>query len=337
MNKIKNTQYVLNQFANNIDEATSFQVSNVVDPKPNEILIKHHFIGINALYDRELYRGAVPYIDVQFPFTFGVEAVGIVIDVGTNVTKFTKGDAVGTLKVGTAYQEYQTVEEGLAIKIPEASPEYLTLLATGVSAYIALEELADLQADELVVVSAAAGGLGHILIQLCKLKNAKVIGICGTQQKVDLIESLGCCEQIINHSKESVSASIASTYGNAIDLAFDSVGRDMYDCFLQNLANKGRLVIIGLASELAAGAFERKMKTRDYETIYWKGASIRCFMNHLYKDKHDNAREHLFRLYEQHQLKVKVDKTSFNGIRAIKDASHYLLDGKSCGKVIVKI
>ncbi len=332
-----NTQYVIHRFSKNIDEATSLQTSEVNPPKADEILIKHKYVGINALYDRELYRGAVPYIDVEFPYTFGVEAVGIVEAIGSDVTAISPGDAVGTLKVGTAYQEYQTVHQDQVIPIPEASAEYLTLIATGVSAYMALEELADLHKEERVIVSAAAGGLGHILIQLCKMKGANVVGICGTEDKVNLLTSLDCCDQIINHSTDSVEAIINAQYANAIDVAFDSVGRNIYDCFLKNLATKGRLIIIGLASELSSESFEERKRTRDYTNIYWKGASIRCFMNHLYKDKHQDARNHLFDLYKNQSLKLKVDETSFIGIEAIKDASNYLLAGKSCGKVVVKI
>jgi len=183
----KNKQFVIKAFSDNIDEATEFIESDVSTPKGNQLLIKHKYVGINALYDRELYRGAVPYIQVNFPYVLGVEAIGEIVDVGGDVREYKIGDKVGTVKVGTAYQEYQVISEEEAISFPAISPEYLTLSPTGVSALLAVDKLAELSAGETVVVSAAAGGLGHLLVQICKMKDCKVIAICGGAHKKKLL------------------------------------------------------------------------------------------------------------------------------------------------------
>jgi len=334
---LKNKQYVITSFSPNLEEATSIVESEVQKPKTDEVLIKNHYVGINALYDRELYRGAVPYIDVKFPYVFGVESVGEVLEVGDEVKDYKKGDTVGTVKVGTAYQEYQCINQEHVIAFPEATKEYLTISPTGVSAHLALTEVAELQGNETVVVSAAAGGLGHILVQLCKMKGCKVIAICGSQQKVEMLKGLKVCERIINYREESVEEILGSTYKDKINLAIDSVGRLIFDSFLQNLAPKGKLVVIGLASELSDAQFEKINRPRMYEQMYWKGTSVRCFMNHLYKEKHPASRAHLFDLYQGGELNIKVDETRFKGIESIADASKYLLAGKSCGKVIVEL
>ncbi len=294
-------------------------------------------MGINAIYDRELYKGKVPYINLSFPHTFGVEATGVIEEIGNQVTNFKKGDTVGTIKVGTAYQEYQNVDAAHLIPFPEATPEYLTLGTTGVSAYLAIEKLAEIQNGETVVISAAAGGLGHILVQLCKKKGAKIVAICGTDKKCAMLESLGCCDHIIQHRRQDVDAVLSKEYGGKIDVAIDSVGRHMFDSFLKNIAPKGRLIVVGLASELSDSDFESRQAPRVYQSIYWKGASVRCFMNHLYKQEHTKAREHLFTLYQKKLLQIKIDSTVFKGIEAIKTASQYLLAGKSCGKLIVEL
>ena len=332
-----NRQFVIKAFSEKIEEATEFISSKIDAPKPGQVLIKSKYIGINALYDRELYRGAVPYIDVKFPYVFGVEAVGEVIEVGEGVSMFKVGDQVGTVKVGTAYQEYQCVDEKEGIIFPEATAEYLTLSPTGVSALLALEKLGELVPGETVVISAAAGGLGHILVQLCKMKGCKVVAICGGPKKKELLESLDCCDQIIDYKNEPLAEIINTKYKDKIDVAIDSVGRIMFDLFLQNIAPKGRLIVVGAASELGDDQFEIVSQPRVYESIYWKGASVRCFMNHLYKEEHPVAREKLFKWYAEGKLKIKVDETSFSGITSILDASRYLLQGKSCGKVIVSI
>ena len=332
-----NTRYTIQSFSKDIDEATGFIKESIAEPKDEELLIKNTYVGINALYDRELYRGAVPYINVEFPFTIGVEAVGKVIKKGNGVKGFTIGDSVSTVKVGTAYQEYQIVNEEDAVLIPEDSPEYLALNPTGVSAQLAIEKLAEIKAGDIVVISAAAGGLGHILVQLCKMKGAHVCAICGTDEKVKLLESLNSCDRIINYRSEDLNQVIRSEYKGAINVAFDSVGRHVFDILLENLTTLGRLVVVGLASELSAESFERKEMYRVYESMYWKGASVRCFMNHLYKEDHPKSRQFLFDLYQSGELKVKIDERKFEGIESIKEASKYLLAGQSCGKVVVKL
>ncbi len=334
---MKNKQLVVSQFSEDISKATKLIETTVPKIGKNQILIKNTFIGINAIYDRELYRGKIPYINVKFPYVFGVEAVGKVIEVGSNISSVKIGDAVSTVKVGTAYQEYQIITEQEIIKIPEATPEYLTLNPTGVSAYLALKNTAELQEGETIVVSAASGGLGHIVTQLAKQKKCHVVAICGNDKKVKLLESLNSCDRIIQYKKESITEVLQKEYANKIDVGFDSVGSHMFDAFLQNLAPLGRLVVSGLATELTAPQFEQIHGPRVYESIYWKGASVRCFMNHLFKEQHREAREYLFNLYQKGKLQVKVDQAKFEGIASITKASEYLLAGKSCGKVVVSL
>lgn len=334
---IQNKQLVITQFSDEVQKATEIIEQPIAALNENDVLIQHKFIGINALYDRELYRGRVPYIDVQFPYVFGVEAVGIVIEIGSAVQNIEVGQALSTVKVGSAYQEYQVIDAKEAIKIPEATPEYLSLNPTGVSGYLALKNTAELKEGETIVVSAAAGGLGHIVVQLAKQKNCHVVAICGKAEKVKLLESLSACDRIINYREEDIAEVLSKEYANKIDVGFDSVGSYMFDAFLANLAPLGRLVVSGLATELNAPQFEQVSGPRVYESIYWKGASVRCFMNHLFKSEHPEARAYLFDLYKNEALQVKVDPNLFTGIESIVEASEYLLAGKSCGKVVVSL
>lgn len=332
-----NRQFVIQQFANNLASATAMYSSPVPTPGPGQVLIRNKFVGINALYDRELYRGRVPYIKVDFPFVFGVEAVGEVVALGPEVDQYEIGQSVGTVKVGTAYQEYQVADAATIIPIPAATAEYLTLSPTGVSAYLAVEKTGELQAGELVVVSAAAGGLGHIIVQLAKLRACKVVAICGSATKVELLRELDCCDRIINYREEDLKQVLTTEFADKIDVAFDSVGRQVFDAFLPNMAPLGRLVVCGLAAELSDLKFEKVIQPRVYEQLYWKGASVRCFMNHLYRSEHARARDHLFQMYNSSTIKVRVDSTPFRGIEGIAEASEYLLAGRSCGKVVVAL
>lgn len=330
-----NKQLVIRKFSTSIREATEVVVNKVSTPGPNEVVIKNTFVGVNAIYDRELYRGAVAYIKINFPFVYGVEAVGKVVSTGSKVSLLAEGDTVSTVHVGSAYQEYQIVSENTPKKIPNDTKDYLTISPTGISADLLLKKVAEIKPKEVVVVSAAAGGLGHILVQLCKLKGCHVVAICGNEKKVAMLDELGVCDRIINYNISSVVEVLEKHYKNQIDVAIDSVGVHMFDAFLKNLAPLGRLVVCGLAAELSAPKFDQRMQSRVYEDIYWKGASVRCFMNHLYKSDHDASRTSLTSLYQDNKLVLRQDKTIFSGIEAIQDASEYMLAGKSCGKVVV--
>lgn len=332
-----NKQLAITRFSNQISEAAEIIISDIPRPEDDEVLVKNKWVGINAIYDRELYKGNVPYINVEFPYVMGVEAVGEVIAIGSNVNSLGIGDAVSTVKVGTAYQEYQVIHKDIATKIPAATPDYLAINPTGISATLAVKNTAEVKEGETVIVSAAAGGLGHFIVQLCKLKGCHVVGICGSEQKVELLESLKSCDRIINYRKESLSDVLLAEYQNKIDVGFDSVGQHMFDSFLLNLAPLGRLVVCGLAAELTAERFQLVTQPRVYESIYWKGASVRCFMNHLFKEDHPVARMMLHDAYINSKIKVKVDPTQFEGIASIVDASQYLLEGRNVGKVVVRL
>jgi len=330
-----NHQLTITSFDSDIDKAASIHRGVIQQPKDNEVVIKTSYVGINALYDRELYRGAVPYINVQFPYVFGVESVGYIVDQGSAVSSYSKGDTVGIVKVGSAYQEYATVPADLIYSVPAATPDYLAISPTGISAHLAIEKVGEVQPGETVLVTAAAGGLGHFIVQLCKLKGCHVIATCGHDEKVKLLEDLGVCDRIIQYRNEQVAHVLASEYNGKINVAFDSVGGQMFDNILPHLANKGRLVICGLAAELSRPSFEVVSDTRVYESIYWKGASVRCFMNHLFKEEHPASRALLTKLYKEDKLRVLIDQTSFTGVDNIVRASKYLLAGKSRGKVVV--
>lgn len=334
---MKQKQLVITSFSNSIDEAAEIIETEIGMLKSNELLVKNEIVGINAVYDRELYKGAVPYINVIFPYVFGVESVGTIVEVGSIKNNYLLDRHASILKVGTAYQEFQKIRLEDLILIPEASAEYLTINPTGVSALLAMEKCAELKKGETVVVSAAAGGLGHIMVQLCKMKGCHVVAICGGERKKLFLEKFGACDRIINYKSENISEILNIEYQNKIDVGIDSVGRHMFDTLLENLAPLGRLVVIGIASELADTSFQQRMSTRVYESIYWKGASVRCFMNHLFKEDHEGARFRLNKMYQSGKLEIKPDESSFVGIESIKEASKYLLEGKSCGKLVVRL
>lgn len=306
----------------------------IPDPKPDQIVIKNHYAGINAGFDTLLCRGKVPYTHLTPPFDLGVEAVGEVAAIGKTVQGFQIGDAVATTIRGGGYREYQAIAANLATKIRAPAPEILTLMPTGISAIVALERVGEMTSGETVLITAAAGGIGHIAVQLAKLAGNHVIAICGSDAKVKLLETLGC-DRIINYRIETLDTVLAQEYPNGINLVFDCVGKQVFDTCVNHLAIRGRFVVVGFISEYATD-LESVMQPRIYQKLFWKSASVRGFLMPHFSEAADEGRDRLLELFYADKLKVIVDSTRFQGIESIPDAVEYLLSGRNCGKVVVK-
>lgn len=320
--------------------STNFRAAIAIEELPiptlngDEILICNKFAGINAGFDTLLCQGKVPYVNLTPPFDLGVEAVGEVVAIGQDVHTLQVGDAVATTVRGGGYREYQTISANLAIKIRDAIPEILTLMPTGISALVALENVGEMKRGEVVLVTAAAGGTGHIAVQLAKLAGNHVVGVCGSEAKAALLKELGC-DRIINYRVEALDTVLQQEYPHGIDLVFDCVGKQVFDTCVDHLAIRGRLVVIGFISEYTTD-FECVTQPRIYQKLFWKAASVRGFLMPHFSEYAAEGRDRLLDLFYADKLKVAVDSTLFQGIESIPDAVEYLLSGKNCGKVVVK-
>jgi NADPH-dependent curcumin reductase CurA len=320
----------------NQDFKSAVEIVEIPIPNPaaNQLLIQNKFAGINGGFDTLLCRGDVPYVNLIPPFDLGVEAVGKVVAMGENVKDFQIGDAVITTARGGGYREYQVVDANLAVKVRHATPELLTLMPTGVSALVALEQVGEMKSNEVVLVTAAAGGTGHIALQLAKQAGNHVIGTCSTEAKADLLRKLGC-DRIINYRTENLNQVLKQEYPNGINLIFDCVGKAVFDTCVENLSIRGRLVVVGFISEYAK-QIEQIIQPRIYHQLFWKAASVRGFLMPHYQEYAAEARDRLLNLFYTGKLKVTVDPTQFNGIESIPAAVEYLLSGQNCGKVVVR-
>ncbi len=313
-------------------------VKEIIDNlSENEVIIKNRFVGINGLFDRAVIRDELPYRLLNPPFDLGVEAVGEVVAVGSNVKNITIKDVVSTTRFTQSYKEYQVENASKVWKIPALQPEYVALRPTAVSALVALEQVGQIKSNEIVVITAAAGGLGQFVVQFAQMKGNKVIAICGGAEKAAFLQTLGC-EYIIDYTSENVAELLKQYAPKGIDLVYDTVGGKLFDILVENLAVRGRLVVSGYASDMGKIGLPTPVnRPRIYEQIYWKAAQIRCFQNALYTEFHDEASQRILDWYEAGLLKVKMDSTHFEGIESILDAIDYHLSGQSIGKVFVTL
>jgi NADPH-dependent curcumin reductase CurA len=305
------------------------------DPGPGEIAVANRYCGVNGIFDTQIARNAVDYVAVKLPAVMGVEALGTVQSVGPGVEGFAPGDAVVTVRFGGGYREGNVAPAADFVKVAAPTREWLTLASTGVSALLALEHVGQARAGETVAISAAAGGLGHLLVQLAKRRGCTVVAICGGPDKAAFVRSLGA-DRVIDYRNESVAEVLRRDHRDAIDVAIDTVSGEIFDALLDNLAPHGRLVAGGAAQDLN-GRPEVVTGPRVVHKLYYKAASVRGFMNGLLTPLWPEARSTLFAEYAAGGLKVCFDAVAFRGIDSVCDAAEHLLSGRSMGKVVVDL
>jgi NADPH-dependent curcumin reductase CurA len=303
-------------------------------PGEGELLVRNHWAGVNGVFDDRLARNRVEYVDIDLPADLGIECVGEVVAIGAGVRGFAIGEAVAMTRLGFGYREYLRLPASEAVAIAAPTPEILTLIPTGISALVALEQVAELRAGETIVISAAAGGLGHLLVQLARLKGAHVVALTGTAEKCAAVRGLGA-HRVLNYREEDLDAVFRRDYPRGFDVAYDTVGGQMFDLFVAHIGVRGRVICSGYTADIEAP--EQVTRSRIYTQLYWKAASVRGFMNPLFGEHHPDAARRLLRMYADGHLQVLVDRADFRGLESVPRAIEHLLAGRNLGKVVVQL
>ncbi len=197
---------------------------------PTQLLIKLKAAGVNPI-DTKLRQRGTFYPD-QMPAILGCDGAGIVEAVGSAVQNFAVGDHVyfcagGLGEAGTGnYAEYAVVEEHCLAHKPESLSfaEAAAVPLVMITAWESLYDRGRLEAGQTVLVHAGAGGVGHVAIQLAKLRGATVFTTVGTPDKERLVRQLGADYPILYRQTDFVEAVLSYTDGQGVDLAFDTVG-----------------------------------------------------------------------------------------------------------------
>ncbi len=325
--------------SSNFREAVKLQTVSTPSPGYGQLLVCNKYAGINA---SDINWTAGRYLPgLQPPFDTGFEGLGRIVKVGENCGSFKPGDAVCYMSNG-AFSEYTVLPAKTAYLVPKLDPHFLTLLVSGLTASIGLEKVGQLQKGEKVLVTAAAGGTGQFAIQLAKLAGCHVIGTCSTDEKVEFLRRLGC-DRPVNYKKESLKDVLKSEYPSGIDVVYESVGGEMFNTAVKNLAVRGRVIIIGYISNYKESSLSARPNIPLYPILLSKSASVRGFFLSNYLSDTRSHFKRLSGLYATGKLSLTVDlgrgypKGPFNGVEGVANAVDYLYTGKSCGKVVVEI
>ena len=236
----------------------------VGEPGPGQVRLKQTAIGVNF---HDIYVRSGLYQTLTLPGIPGLEAAGVVDAVGEGVTAFAAGDRVAyTSGNYGAYADQRLIDAGRLVRLPDDIDDVLAagMMVRGLTARILLTDVFPVREGSVILVQAAAGGVGQLLCQWARHLGATVIGTVGSQDKAERARRHGCHHVILYREQNVVDTVKQLTDGRGVDVAYDSVGKDTFYDSLACLAPRGHLVNFGQSSgpveplampRLAAGSF----------------------------------------------------------------------------------
>src|SRR5689334_18373521 len=218
----------------------------VPKPKANEAVVKIAASGINFIdvYFREgRYPSALPFVD-------GQEAAGTVTEVGSEVTTVKPGDRVVYTGVIGAYAEYAAVPADRLVHVPDkiTDQQAAAAMLQGMTAHYLVNSTYPLKKGETVLIHAAAGGVGLLLVQMARSIGARAIGTVGTEEKAKLAREAGADDVIIYTQQDFEVETKRLTENKGVHVVYDGVGKSTFEKGLNVLRPRGYMVLFGGAS-----------------------------------------------------------------------------------------
>jgi NADPH2:quinone reductase len=215
-------------------------------PRKGELLVDVAAAGVNYI-DTYHRSGGYPR---DLPFVLGLEGAGTVAEVGADVDGFAPGDRVAWMGVPGSYAEQVAISADAAVRVPDdiADEQAAAALLQGVTAQYLVTSTYPVRAGDDVLVHAAAGGVGLLLVQLAKARGARVIGTVSTAEKEELARQAGA-DEVIRYTEADFSAETRRlTDGKGVRVVYDGVGRTTFEGSLASLAPRGLLALFGASS-----------------------------------------------------------------------------------------
>ena len=227
-------------------EVMKYQDLSDLSPGDGQALVQIEAIGVNYT-DTYSRSGVNP---TALPWVVGVEAAGVVKQVGTNVTQVSEGDAVVYCGIAGSYAEQAIVPADRLIKIPQGldSKASAAAMLQGMTAHYLCHSTYQVKQGDKVLVHAGAGGVGLLLIQMVKRLGGYVFSTVSTEAKAQLAKDAGADEVILYTSQDFAEEVNKSTNGQGVEVVYDAVGQTTFDGSINSLARRGYMVLYGQAS-----------------------------------------------------------------------------------------
>jgi NADPH2:quinone reductase len=227
-------------------EVLTYEDVPVPEPKAGEARVKIEASGVNYI---DIYQRTGLY-PLKTPFTLGTEGAGIVDAVGPDVAEVKKGDRVAYAMIPGSYAEYVVVPAARLVPLPSNidARSAAALMLQGMTAHYLTHSTYALKKDDTALIHAAAGGVGLLLIQIAKQRDATVIGTVSTEAKASLAKEAGADRLILYTQSDFLAEVKKFTAGRGVDVVYDSVGQTTFEKSLDCLKPRGYMVLFGQSS-----------------------------------------------------------------------------------------
>jgi NADPH:quinone reductase len=302
------------------------------EPKPapaaGQALVKIHAAGVNFvdIYQR---RGTYP---VKLPYIPGLEASGVVESVSDGVTDVKPGDRVAYTGHLGSYSEFTVIEAERLIRLPKemSFEQGAAFPLQGMTAHYLIHEFRMPKKSDTVLIHAAAGGVGLLLVQWAKRLGARVIGTVSTEEKARIVKETGA-DQVILYTRQDFASEVKRiTGGRGADLIIDGVAKTTFPGDLEAVALRGHIVVFGSASGPADPVLPNSLGAK---SISISGGSLVNFIASR-EDLAHRSKDVLHAIQEG-WLKLRIDQ-----IYPLAEAekAHRLLEGRqSTGKIVLTV
>lgn len=309
-------------------EKLAYEEAALPEPKAGEVRVKVAATGVNFIetYQR---RGWYP---VALPLIPGGEFAGVVDALGEGVSGLRIGARVATASGASAYAEYALAPAAKLVAVPEGVTleQAAAVLLQGMTAHYLAVSTYTLKDGDTALVHAAAGGVGQLLVQMARLRGARVIGTVSTEEKATLARQAGADDVILYTQADFESETRRLTGGQGVDVVYDSVGKTTFMKSLGCLRPRGMMVLFGQSSG--------PVEPFDPQTLQAKGSIFltRPTLGHytLRRDELDWRAAELFEWMATGKLQVRIDRTF--KLEEARQAHEYLEARATKGKVLLE-
>ena len=316
-------------------QLSDFELVNENKPElmQGEVLLKTLFVSVDPylrgrMSDADSY---VPPFQLNKPISSGI--IAEVIE--SKNEKFNKGDFVSAR---LEWKEYQ-ISNGEGLQKVDSSIQplsvYLGVIGmTGMTAYMGLTQIGKPKAGETIVVSGAAGAVGSIVGQIGKILGCRVVGIAGTDEKVEMLKSKFGFDEAINYNTtKNMKKSIAEACPQGVDIYYDNVGGPISDAVHININQFGRIIVCGAISTYNATEMPTGPRVEGF--LIKKSALMQGFIVSDFAQKFPEGAQQLGQWLKEGKL--IYEETVVEGFESIPQAFIDLFTGKNKGKMIVKV
>lgn len=332
------------KFPENLDcfsYVTNLPIPGLHSLSSNELLLKMIYISIEPV-TRVWISGVRSYLSPT-NISQSIPSFGIAQVLFSKDKKYKSQDLVfGIL----AWEDYHITNSSNVIKLPlditsANIPKMLSLFGpTGLTAFLGLKEVGNPKPNDILVVSAAAGSCGSIVVQLGKRFGCKVIGIAGSEEKCDFVRSLGA-DECINYKKADKNNTLGKMLrqvikkmkGNGIDIFFDNVGEESLDAGLENLNQKARIILCGAMATY--GNWKNYVGLRNISNVISKRAIIQGILYFGQVEKCKAAILELWNLNQEKEI-ISIEEIVV-GIENAPKALQKVYNGENKGKFIIAL